>query len=174
MNLIKCPNGHFYNADKLKICPHCANEKIHITNDTAPAIRQRDIDTYVPDNKLADTYSQISKRLVSGWLVCIAGNMKGDCFSLYTGNNHIGRDTSMDVMLFKEPTVSRSNHALIHYDTNTAVFTLTTQCNSVLLNHVPVTSKQPVTLFHHDHIQIGDCILIFIPLCGPDFNWSES
>ena len=172
MNLFKCPNGHYYNADKLQSCPHCANEKIHI-NKVTP-IKQQDVETLVPDDTLASAYSQVAKRPLAGWLVCIAGNMKGDCFSLYTGNNHIGRDTSMDVILFKEPTVSRSNHALIYYNEDTRAFTLTAEGDNVFQNHVPVPIKQPVILSHHDTIQIGDCILIFVPLCGADFNWSES
>lgn len=169
MNLITCPNGHFYNGDKLQTCPHCANEKIQIREDAA-----RDVDTYIPDTSLTEHYKKAGKRLPIGWLTCIQGHMLGDCFTLLMGENHIGRDTSMDVILFQEPTVSRCNHASLIYDAELHNYTLHAQGNNVYHNNRPVSSGHSVTLSDHDRIQIGDCVLLFVPLCNSNFDWSSS
>lgn len=174
MNLVKCENGHFYNADKLKSCPHCAGIQADITVKDITGNKQSDIDTFIPDNDMQNTYIQSNKRRLTGWLVCINGNMEGDCFTLYSGENHIGRDTSMDVILFKESTVSRCNHAIITYDDIYARFSLQTDSSTVYVNDKFVEPKHFVTLKSHDIIRLGDCELSFVAFCGKHFQWDYS
>lgn len=176
MNLIQCKNGHYYNADKLEECPHCMNEKIKIPIDDLTGKKQDTIETYVPQKQILEKYEKASQRFITGWLVCIHGNMKGDCFMLFSGDNHIGRDTSMDVILFQEPTVSRCNHAIITYYADTAQFILSTELDTVtnvFCNNQPVTKEHPVALSYHDRILLGECTLAFIPFCGDLFQWEE-
>lgn len=174
MNLIQCKNGHYYNTDKFEECPHCMNKKMNIPLEDTTGNRQDTIETFVPTNHILEKYEAADQKLPTGWLVCIQGNMKGDCFTLFSGDNHIGRDTSMDVILFQEPTVSRCNHAIITYYDDTAQFVLSTELDTVtnvFCNNQPVTKEHPVTLFYHDRIQLGDCTLAFIPFCGDSFQW---
>lgn len=174
MNLVKCENGHYYNAEKLASCPHCANEKIHVPVPDLTGARQSAVDTYIPEKQISEKYKKAGTRPLAGWLVCIDGNMKGDCFTLFTGTNSIGRDTSMDVALFQEPTVLRYHHATITYHTDTAEFTLSTKQDStstVFCNEQPITPKHSITLAFHDRITVGRCTLAFIPFCCKDFQW---
>jgi hypothetical protein len=177
MNLIKCENGHYYNADKLEACPHCANENAHIAVDDITGIKQTAIDTYIPKQTLRETYRQAERRPIAGWLVCICGHMKGDSFTLFTGKNYIGRDTNMDVILFEEPTVSRWNHAVITYHDDDARFTLSNPSDTqaqVLCNGQPVAKGQSIPLSHHDRITLGECTLAFVPFCGAQFQWEQA
>lgn len=173
MNLIKCANGHYYNADKLSSCPHCISKTIKIPVDDPTGKNQSDIGTFIPDTASREAYIQATCKRLTGWLVCIQGNMEGDSFTLFSGDNHIGRDTGMDVCLFNEPTVSRCNHAVITYDSIYAHFTLHTDSATVLHNDRPLPSGQSVLLKTHDKITLGDCVLVFVPFCGKYFQWDE-
>lgn len=169
MNLIKCEKEHYYDADKFDSCPHCANA----TAVNIPDIegkKQHSIDTAIPSEPDLQTYKKIGECRAAGWLVCIEGSMKGDSFTLYEGANHIGRASHMDVILFKEATVSRENHAVITYNSKARTFRLESEhTDSVLYNRQGYTGPQ--TLKPYDRIQLGDCILSFIPFCGEHFAW---
>ena len=176
MNLVKCENGHYYNADKLESCPHCANIVANVPVDDLLGTEQNTVETWIPEKQLLDKYKKAEFKKLTGWLVCIEGKMEGDSFTLYSGVNHIGRDTNMDVILFREPTVSRNNHALITYNNDNSTFTLTAnpeRTSPVLCNGKPLGPGQEITLSYHDRITLGECILAFVPFCGEDFKWSD-
>lgn len=176
MNLIKCKNGHYYNADKLESCPHCANVKANVDVDDLLGTEQDTVETWIPEKQVLDKYKKAGFKKLTGWLVCIEGKMEGDSFTLYTGVNHIGRDTNMDVILFREPTVSRNNHALITYDTASSTFLLTANPEStsqVFCNGNKVEPGQEVKLSYHDRITLGECTLSFVPFCGEHFKWMD-
>lgn len=176
MNLIKCKNGHYYNAEKLETCPHCANLKVNVPVTDLLGTEQNSIDTWIPEKQIWEKYQKAGHRKLTGWLVCIAGKMEGDSFILHTGVNHIGRDTNMDIVLFCEPTVSRNNHAVITYDSATAAFLLSPNPDGtapVLWNGHLLKSGQKITLSDHDRITLGECVLAFVPFCGEHFRWLE-
>lgn len=176
MKLIKCEKGHFYNADKLESCPYCANQKVAAAIEDVTGSNQSCIETYIPDKQTLEKYKDLSNRQIAGWLVCIHGNMQGDSFTLYCGDNFIGRDTSMDVTLFEEPTVSRYKHALITYHINRGRFTLSTNPKTesiVLYNNHPLGKNKTVVLSAHDRITLGECTLCFVPFCGERFQWED-
>ena len=173
MNLIKCKNGHYYNADKLDTCPHCAGENIKTPVADPEGKDQTAIDTLIPDRLRQEAYEKATNKKLTGWLVCISGIMEGDSFTLFAGDNHIGRDTNMDVCLYKEPTVSRCDHAIITYDNVYSRFTLHTDSASVLYNNKALSSGQHIRLDTHDQITLGSCTLSFIPFCGEHFQWDE-
>ncbi len=56
MNLVKCENGHFYNADKLKSCPHCAGIQADITVKDITGNKQSDI---TPENLIIGTDNKL-------------------------------------------------------------------------------------------------------------------
>lgn len=168
MKLTKCPNHHYYNADKLPYCPHCIHIESNVPVDDISGLQQQNIDTISITNT---AFSDFLQKKTSGWLVCIAGEMYGESFILYDGVNHIGRNRNMNICLSKESTVSRETHATINYDTKKREFTL---CNGslgkpVLLNNTIVTGTTPIS--DRDLIQLGDCQLLFVALCDHEFSW---
>lgn len=174
MNLVKCANGHFYNAKKLPCCPHCANEEAGVFVEDLTGAKQDSIDTAIPKQQLPEKYQRAAASALSGWLVCIDGAMRGDSFTLYTGTSRIGRDASMDVVLFREPTVSRICHALITYKPEDTSFTMSVPAGAaspVYLNGQLMKAGHSATLSSHDRITLGECVLVFVPFCGEAFRW---
>jgi hypothetical protein len=175
MNLIKCENEHYFDADKFDSCPHCANQAVGVEPDKLLGEQQQKIETAKPADNVSNDYQKSVHRPCVGWLVCISGEMKGDSFTLYSGTNHIGRAANMDVTLFREPTVSRIDHAVIKYEDTDNTFKLTTDAKNV----APVLRNQKLVkreqhLQPRDLIQLGECILCFLPFCDENFTWSDN
>lgn len=176
MNLIKCENEHYYDSDKFDSCPHCANIMADVKVNDILGNNQKKIDTVIPDQAILKDYKKIGHRRVAGWLVCTEGEMQGESFTLYEGVNHIGRAPHMDVALFREPTVSRENHAIITYENSTNTFTLSVEPDTVapvLYNDTLVKKSFSQTLSARDILTLGECQLYFIPFCDEHFNWSR-
>lgn len=107
---------------------------------------------------------------IAGWLVCIEGEEKGMAFSLLARNNFIGRNEA-DVQL-KDPTISQ-NHARISYESKHHKFYLREgeNKNGIYLNDVVVYDAKE--LQPYDVVELGNTKLVFIPFCGPHFNWED-
>ena len=167
MKMMKCEKEHIYDADKFDSCPHCANLEAGAKVSNILGEKQADIETMRPKAMQQQNYSQSLKRNTTGWLVCVKGEMKGESFVLREGENAIGRAAHMDVSLAKESTVSRNHHAMIVYE-KPATFRLEpTQevyCNGKLC-------EQPQMPKAKDQIQLGECELLFVPLCDETFSW---
>ncbi len=177
MKLIKCENEHYYDSDKFDDCPHCANMIAGGRLNDILGENQKKIDTAIPNHDILKDYEKISHQRVTGWLVCIKGEMQGECFTLYEGTNRIGRASHMDVALFREPTVSRENHAVITYHSDTNLFSLSIEPDGVApvsYNNTLVKKNLSQTISIHDILTLGDCQLCFIPFCDEYFNWSDS
>lgn len=177
MNLIKCEHEHYYDSDKFDSCPHCANLVADVKVPDILGNNQQKIDTVIPDKDVLKDYQKIGHRRVTGWLVCIVGEMQGESFTLYEGVNHIGRAPHMDVALFREPTVSRENHAIITYHADTNTFVLTVEPDEVapvLYNSTLVKKSLSQTISAHDILTLGECQLCFISFCDEHFSWAES
>ena len=112
---------------------------------------------------------------VVGWLVVISGPGRGGFRPVYYGNNAMGRDPSQRIPLnFGDTAISGEEQAFIRYDFETRKFALIpnlSKPNIVMLNSdKPMV---PVELKPFDEISIGATRLRFVPLCGPDFEWSD-
>lgn len=168
MKLTKCPNNHYYNADKLPYCPHCINIEAGVPIENLNGLDQADVDTQ--SVHIIESNHALQRKTI-GWLVCIKGNMMGESFILYDTDNYIGRSHHMNICLSKEPTVSRENHACIHYDKSTKSLYISCQkdSNPVLLNDALLIDSQP--LQDRNLIQLGDCILLYVALCNENFSW---
>ena len=83
MNLIKCENEHYYDSDKFDSCPHCANIAADVKIPNLFGDNQNKIATVIPDQDVLKDYQKIGHRRVTGWLVCISGEMQGESFTLY-------------------------------------------------------------------------------------------
>jgi hypothetical protein len=111
---------------------------------------------------------------VAGWLVVVKGPGRGGFRPIFVGMNSIGRDANQRISLsFGDDMISREEHAFIAYDEEARQFYLQHggKANLVRLAGRPVLS--PAELQPYDLIRIGKTTLRFIPLCGPEFAWSD-
>ena len=111
---------------------------------------------------------------VAGWLVVVKGPGRGGFRPIFVGMNSIGRDANQRISLsFGDDMISREEHAFIAYDEEARQFYLQHggKANLVRLGGRPVLA--PAELNPFDLIRIGKTTLRFIPLCGPDFAWSD-
>ena len=79
----------------------------------------------------------------------------------------------MDVVLDGDKSVSRNKHAIIVYEPKQHLYLVQPGESSelVYLNDEVVLS--PVKLKAYDKITVGEVTLLFMPLCGEQFNWSQ-
>lgn len=180
MNLTRCENGHFYDADRFDYCPHCNQSTISTVglngdgekNYTVP------LDTIEPLEDLGGKTIGIydipdaNAEPVVGWVVGIEGKHVGESFTLKTGRNFVGRANNMDVALTKDGTVSRNKHAIILYEPKANIFIVQPGEAKELfyLNGQVVLQAQQINPY--DVIALGKTKLLFIPLCSDKFTWS--
>ena len=125
------------------------------------------------DAKTIGRYTTETAEPVVGWLVCIQGESQGKSFELYEGKNSIGRMRANKVCLADENSVSREEHASVIFDARNTVFYIHQGKSDKItyLNNNPVFMPQQLNRF--DKIQLGDCELLFIPLCSDGFKWED-
>lgn len=109
---------------------------------------------------------------VVGWLVCVAGADKGRDYRLRSDRNSIGRSPNMDVCINGDDTISRERHAYVSFNPKKNVFTLAPGEGRglIYLNDEEVTGATPLKAY--DRIELGDTTLLFMPLCGEQFEWT--
>lgn len=192
MKLIRCENGHFYDAERFSVCPHCnpdaakaapqpnrapafTEEKKEVAPASTPAQRLDDIVNEAKDSedleKTIGYFGEISFEPVVGWLVAIEGKHFGEDFKLKTGRNFVGRSPGMDVQLAQDGSVSRERHAIVLYEPKNNIFLVQPGDSKELfyLNDSVVLS--PEKLQSGDILSIGNTKLLFIPCCTDKFNW---
>lgn len=219
MNLKKCENGHFYDADTYASCPHCGASAGHdnftVPFSSAPAnvdvtiggslvreeeqktvdmsqISLSDLDTPKSAQANDDEVKTISvwgksfnsgeasvddvesySSPVVGWLVCVNGanGLKGCDFKLKIGRNFIGRDSSMDVCLKNENSVSRQQHAIVIYEPKQNIF-LAQPGNTKELTYLnDEVVLVPKIMKKNDILQVGNVSLMLVPFCDDNFKW---
>ena len=109
---------------------------------------------------------------VTGWLVVVAGGGKGKSFTLHYGVNVIGRAAECDVCLDADDhEIARHNQAEVIYDGKGKKFYLRHGEGKNLTYLNDDTVLQPVELSGYDKICLGKTTLLFVPLCGAQFDW---
>ena len=112
---------------------------------------------------------------VVGWLVVVGGPGLGSYRPIYEGNNTVGRSAGQRVPIdFGDDAISAEEQAYIRYDSSERSFLFVP--NLAKTNVVAINDKRPtaaVTLQAMDVIMMGRTQLVFVPFCGPDFDWSE-
>ena len=111
---------------------------------------------------------------VAGWVVVVKGPGRGGFRPVYVGMNAVGRAPSQRIPLdFGDEGISREEHAFITYDDEARTFYLQHggKANLVRLGGKPVL--QPTELKPGDTFRIGSTTLRFVPVCGPDFDWTS-
>ncbi len=198
MNLIRCPYGHYYDADTYATCPYCQGAQAASTDSetvafvaedvpdvtsaapvnteeaapaapfTAPADEGKTISYY--DQKIS---APMAAEPVVGWLVCISGNYFGQAFPLKSGRNFVGRSDGMDVCLKGEVTVSRDRQAVITYEPHERIFLAEPGDSRELFyinNDVVLDS---VEIKPYDILSLGKVDLVMVPFCTKDFAWED-
>lgn len=131
------------------------------------------LDQYVEeDDKTIGVYQKAKGfNPVVGWLVCIEGASKGKDYIIRAERNFIGNNQSNDICITGDNTISAKKHAIISYNYKETTFRIMPGDGHgiIYLNNNEVFEAEK--LKRGDIIQIGQTSLIFIPLCGEDFNW---
>ena len=189
MDLKRCANGHYYDADKYKQCPHCGSASQ--VNETVAFVQSDSQDQVtvsldqVPDvpkpaprpaprdeGKTVGFFAdQMEREPVVGWLVCTQGKQRGQDFRLKTGRNFIGRSQAMDIRLADEPSVSRDKHAIVIFEPKANIFLAQPGESSALFYCNDKVILNVVEIRKNDRLQIGDVELMLIPCCDQQFNW---
>lgn len=110
---------------------------------------------------------------ICGWLICVGGDKKGKDFRIHGGKNHIGRQSSNEICLDFDSTVSKESNAAISYDDRNAKFFIQPgdgKNNAYVNNNLLLT---PVELQEYDTIEVGKTKLIFRSLCNENFKWED-
>ena len=109
-----------------------------------------------------------------GWLAIVHGPGKGRVATLGIGVNSIGRDRTERVSLdHGDAMISRTNHAAITYDPRGRKFYVQHGggTNLTYVDDEPVLA--PRELEPLAHVQMGNTVLRFVPLCGAGFAWDD-
>ena len=112
---------------------------------------------------------------VVGWLVIVGGPGLGSYRPIFEGNNTLGRASSQRIPIdFGDDAISSEEQAYVRYDSADRSFLFVP--NLAKTNVVSVNDKKPtgaVPLAAMDVITVGRTQLVFVPFCGPDFDWAE-
>lgn len=111
---------------------------------------------------------------VVAWLVVLAGPGRGSSVKLGYGQNSLGRDREERCSLdFGDASISRQKHCFVIYEPRKREYFLRPgdSANLTYLNGDLVTEPKP--LAEGSKIEIGKTTLLFVPFCGPDFDWQE-
>lgn len=110
---------------------------------------------------------------VVGWLVCLNGKEKGRDYRIHSDNNFVGRSEKMDICVRGDDTISRENHAVISYDMVDKCFYLSRgEGRSIIrLNGKAMLTSERLEAY--DVLEVGRTRLLFIPMCGERFEWSN-
>lgn len=187
MNLTRCDNGHFYDAERFSECPHCNQTAIStvlqdedggslytapLTDPVSPPIIE---DTLPVDDaqKTIGYFGEMVTEPVVGWLVAISGVHFGEDFKLKSGRNFIGRSTEMDIALTGDSSISREKHAIVLYEPRGNSFLVQPGDAKELfyLNDKVVLTATEISAY--DILSLGETKLLFIPCCSDKFNWDD-
>ena len=181
MNLTRCENGHFYDAERFSSCPHCNQTTIStvLQSTEGEPIYTQPLDKTVDTAKEPDTnvtigyFGAVKTEPAVGWLVSIKGSNFGTDFRLKAGRNFIGRNPDMDVALTEDSSISRDKHAIILYEPKANIFLVQPGEAKELfyLNDKVVLTATEIKAY--DVISLGDTQLLFIPCCSEKFHWDN-
>lgn len=111
---------------------------------------------------------------VVGWLVIVGGPGIGQYRPIFEGNNTVGRSTANRIAIdFGDDAISGEEQAYIRYDSSDRSFLFVP--NLAKTNVVSVNDRRPtgaVELQAMDVVTMGRTQLVFVPFCGPEFDWS--
>ncbi|CAM4485365.1 MAG: FHA domain-containing protein [Paenibacillus macerans] len=173
MSLTRCMNGHMFSSRKHgNTCPYCNTTVEQPAR--APKSAQSPAAAADMDEKTMPYLGETTGiQPVTGWLVCVEGPQMGQDYRIMAEKNFIGRAEEMHIRIIGDNAVSRRNHAVIVYDPKKRNFYLLPGDASGLAYHNNEAVYSPVELNAYDLIQLGRSKFVFVPLCGPHFEWDN-
>lgn len=112
---------------------------------------------------------------VVGWLAVVAGPGLGAFRPIFEGNNTLGRAANQRIPIdFGDDAISSEEQAYLRYDGGERNFLFVpnlAKTNVVAVNDTRPTAAVPLQAM--DVITVGRTKLVFVPLCGQDFDWSD-
>ncbi len=190
MKLKRCEYGHYYDPSKYSSCPHCdvrdrqeatmalydeGEERRPVRAMSAP--RPAEEAPAVPDDEQPTVASyaegKTSVQPPVGYLVCLRGAARGQDFRLHAMRNTIGRASGMDVCIKGDLGISRESNAILSYNPRQREFHLIPGEGKSIVYLQGAELMTPQRLHGGELIEIGDTALLFLPVCGPDFDWDE-
>ncbi len=162
MKLTKCPNGHFYDADKHPECPYCNGGL-----EAGSAIAQ-------PGTAAEAGFTAAPKGPVAGWLVVLDGPARGQDLRLGEGRNFLGVDAAGNPAVLDANSPLAVRRGIVVYDPQDNNWCALPGSSNELctLNGKSLIEKMPLTA--GDTFAVGGAQLRFVPLCGPEFNWNAA
>lgn len=111
-----------------------------------------------------------------GWLVVVDGPGKGSYRTIYSGSNTIGRNKNQRIPVdFGDDSISGDQQAFLVYDARKRQFQLVPNLGRPNLVHLNDSALLTgAVLKASDRITMGRTTLMFVPLCGPDFEWGDT
>ncbi len=164
MGLVRCPNGHVYNARRYgKLCPYCNMKLSEEEEEKMPA-------GFEPPVEILEEEVEP----VCGWLVCISGARVGMDYKIHNGKNFVGRGDDMDIQILGDNEINRKNHAVIVYDRKKRNTVILPGDSSGLAYLNEEAVYVPTELKPYDTIEMGKSRFLFLPLCGDNFEWNDT
>lgn len=111
---------------------------------------------------------------VVGWLVAVDGALRGRDYRIHAEGNSIGRDAGNRIVVDDGTgTIARQRHAVLFYDPRDTDGPYHIVPGDGPLTRVNERAVYQATRLHaYDVVTIGATRLLFVPLCGPRFEWS--
>ena len=139
----------------------------------ATALSQNAVNDDDDSRTIAVVHQNMGIDPVVGWLVCVNGKEKGRDYRIHSDNNYIGRSEKMDICVRGDETISRENHAVVSYDSIDKIYYFSPGEGRNIVRHNGKAIFQTVELNMYDRVVVGKTELLFMPLCGNDFEWSN-
>ena len=108
---------------------------------------------------------------VVGWLVCVEGPDRGRDYRIRSQKNWIGRSPQMQIQIQGDATIHGQKHAFVSFNPRYATFTFGCGDGTSLVYLNDEEIHQPTRLTAYDIIELGKTRLMFVPLCGENFDW---
>lgn len=166
--------------------PRVTSDSKHVEADAPPTTRVVRVASKSPPpdaaesrttlvrGKMQVTRGAFEQDPVVGWLVVVGGPGIGQYRPIFEGNNSIGRGAGNRIPVdFGDDAISTDEQAYIRYDSSERSFLFVP--NLAKTNVVALNEKRPtgaVELAQMDVITMGRTQLVFVPFCGPDFDWA--
>ncbi len=109
---------------------------------------------------------------VVGWLVCVEGPDKGRDYRIRSGNNRIGRDATMDIVINGDESISRVKQGIITFDERNNRFVIKEGEGRSLIYRNGEQVVNAAVIEPWDLVEMGKSKFCFVPFCGERFQWN--
>lgn len=195
MNLTRCKKGHYYDSDKYAGCPHCAQKNNVARNtirmsdnvDSEQTERKRDVQGKALKDAVMDALekkresevqqsraknSVREQKLPTGIMVGVSGNQKGKLYSLGIGSNYIGLVYD-EVQIVEDREMLSETFATITYHEDRNLFVIKPVGAEQTVQIGRMVLRESIMLRPYDKILVNGDALMFVPICGEHFKWTE-